>query len=104
MNVIRMIKLFGWEPKVADQLAGKREEELKYIWKYKVLELINGNVKYVPVTIFLPVLSSVCVQLCHPHRHHGRHIRYLREFRIVCRIFVANRVNVDRLYGPRTHR
>ena len=46
MSVIRMIKLFGWEPKVTDQLAKKREDELKYIRKYKILELVNGNVKY----------------------------------------------------------
>ena len=45
MNVIRMIKLFGWEPKVADQIASKREDELSFIRKYKILELINGNVK-----------------------------------------------------------
>ena len=45
MSVIRMIKLFGWEPKVADQIASKREDELSFIRKYKILELINGNVK-----------------------------------------------------------
>ncbi|KAI0638608.1 multidrug resistance-associated ABC transporter [Trametes polyzona] len=54
MNVIRMIKLFGWEPKVSDQLAVKREDELKYIRKYKILELINGNVNYV-----IPVVTMV---------------------------------------------
>ncbi|KAL1937768.1 hypothetical protein VTO73DRAFT_12921 [Trametes versicolor] len=54
MNVIRMIKLFGWEPKVADQLAGKREDELKYIWKYKVLELVNGNINYA-----IPIVTMV---------------------------------------------
>ena len=48
MSVIRMIKLFGWEPKVTDQLAKKREDELRFIRKYKILELVNGNVKYVP--------------------------------------------------------
>ena len=45
MSVIRMIKLFGWEPKVADQIASKREDELSFIRKYKILELINANVK-----------------------------------------------------------
>ena len=45
MSVIRMIKLFGWEPRVADQLAQKREDELSYIRKYKILELINNNIK-----------------------------------------------------------
>ena len=47
MSVIRMVKLFGWEPRVADQLAEKRENELIFIRKYKILELINNNIKYV---------------------------------------------------------
>ena len=47
MNVIRMIKLFGWEPKVNDQVAEKREDELTYIRKFKMLELANGLIKCV---------------------------------------------------------
>ena len=47
MNVIRMIKLFGWEPRVAQRLADKRESELVFIRKYKILELINNNIKFV---------------------------------------------------------
>ncbi|CDO77193.1 hypothetical protein BN946_scf184747.g6 [Trametes cinnabarina] len=54
LNVIRMIKLFGWEPKVTDQLTKKREEELKYIKKYKILELVNGNINYV-----IPIVTMV---------------------------------------------
>ncbi|KAH9854915.1 multidrug resistance-associated ABC transporter [Lenzites betulinus] len=54
MNVIRMIKLFGWEPKVVEQLTDKRDDELKYIRKLKILELINGNINYV-----IPVVTMV---------------------------------------------
>ena len=46
MSVIRMIKLFGWEPRVAEQLATKRADELSYIRTYKILELLNNNIKY----------------------------------------------------------
>ncbi|CAL1696193.1 unnamed protein product [Somion occarium] len=42
MNVIRMIKLFGWEPRMDEQLAEKREEELRFLRKLKFLELANG--------------------------------------------------------------
>lgn len=42
MNVLRMIKLFGWEHRVRDDLAIKREEELKYIWRRKMLGLLNN--------------------------------------------------------------
>lgn len=46
MNVIRMIKLFGWEPKVNDEIAKKRDDELKWIKRRQLLDLLNGNIKY----------------------------------------------------------
>jgi hypothetical protein len=36
MNVLRMIKLFGWESRVAKEVGDKRSEELNYVWKRKV--------------------------------------------------------------------
>ena len=54
MNVIRMVKLFGWESKMNAKLAEKREEELSWIWKRQLLDLLNGNVKCVP--LLLPCL------------------------------------------------
>ncbi|KAH9480813.1 ATP-binding cassette transporter abc4 [Psilocybe cubensis] len=44
MGVIRMIKMFGWEDKMAKRLARGREMELNWIWKAKVLEIINNIV------------------------------------------------------------
>ncbi|PIL29356.1 ATP-binding cassette transporter [Ganoderma sinense ZZ0214-1] len=41
MNVIRMIKLFGWEPRIAKQLNQKREEELVAIRKNRLLSMLN---------------------------------------------------------------
>ena len=41
MNVIRMIKIFGWETKMKAQLDEKRTEELKYIRKSRFVELEN---------------------------------------------------------------
>ena len=40
-----MIKLFGWERKVAEQLSEKREEELQYIRRSKLLALLNSNMQ-----------------------------------------------------------
>ncbi|KAI0758154.1 multidrug resistance-associated ABC transporter [Fomes fomentarius] len=54
MSVIRMIKLFGWEPRVADQLSEKRENELSFIRQYKILELINNNINFI-----IPVITMV---------------------------------------------
>ncbi|KZT67108.1 multidrug resistance-associated ABC transporter [Daedalea quercina L-15889] len=54
MNVIRMIKLFGWEPRVAAQTSEKREEELKLVEKNKLLNLINGNINHV-----IPLITMI---------------------------------------------
>ncbi|KIJ38948.1 hypothetical protein M422DRAFT_175814, partial [Sphaerobolus stellatus SS14] len=37
VNVIRMIKLFGWEGEVNRRITEKREEELKWIWYMKII-------------------------------------------------------------------
>ena len=47
LNAIRTVKLFGWEPKMNEQLADKREDELTYLRRGKLLELSNGLLKYV---------------------------------------------------------
>jgi len=46
MNVLRMIKLFAWEPKIKQQMLDKREEELKWIKKRQFLQLLNMTLKY----------------------------------------------------------
>ena len=45
MNALRMIKLFGWESRVKDQISEKREEELTYIWQRKLIGLANNMIK-----------------------------------------------------------
>ncbi|KAH9041238.1 P-loop containing nucleoside triphosphate hydrolase protein [Lactarius pseudohatsudake] len=45
MGILSMIKLFGWEPKIAARLAEKREQELRYIKLRQILIVINGNIK-----------------------------------------------------------
>ena len=47
MNVIRMIKLFGWETKMSSLLDEKRTDELKFIRKTRFMELANMNSRYV---------------------------------------------------------
>lgn len=47
MGVIRMVKLFGWEPRMAERLDKKREEELVAVRKTKLLDLSINLFKYV---------------------------------------------------------
>lgn len=45
MNVIRMVKLFGWESTMSEQLSQKRGEELKAIRKFRLLQLLGEIAK-----------------------------------------------------------
>ncbi|KAJ7646949.1 hypothetical protein FB45DRAFT_891892 [Roridomyces roridus] len=39
VNVLRMIKMLGWEMKTEERIASKREEELTWIWRRRLLEI-----------------------------------------------------------------
>ncbi|KAH9041241.1 hypothetical protein EDB85DRAFT_2139914 [Lactarius pseudohatsudake] len=54
MGVLRMIKLFGWEPKIAARLAEKREQELQYIKLRQILQMV-----IVIINFFIPVITMV---------------------------------------------
>ncbi|TFY51521.1 hypothetical protein EVJ58_g10522 [Rhodofomes roseus] len=47
MSVIRMIKLFGWESRVAAKIGDKREEELQFVKKNRVVDLVNNNLTHI---------------------------------------------------------
>ncbi|CAK5280078.1 unnamed protein product [Mycena citricolor] len=65
MNVLRMIKLFGWEKQMNDRVSEKRAEELSWLWKKQMLELLNGILKYVPSSC-----RSLSWSLPSPHSKH----------------------------------
>ena len=50
-----MIKLFGWEQRVAGQVEERRAAELKLIRRTKYIELVNNLTKYVSTTIYCRV-------------------------------------------------
>ncbi|KAH8086617.1 hypothetical protein BXZ70DRAFT_1067776 [Cristinia sonorae] len=58
MNVIRMIKLFGWEPKVNEQIADKREEELTHIRMFMILDLLNRTTNFLIPCVTMAVTYS----------------------------------------------
>lgn len=47
MNVLRMVKFFGWESMMNDRIKDAREAELTYIRKIRLLELSNMMAKWV---------------------------------------------------------
>ncbi|KAJ6519437.1 hypothetical protein C8R45DRAFT_1066135 [Mycena sanguinolenta] len=60
MNVLRMIKLFGWERQMNERVAEKREEELNWLWKRQLLDLLNGTLNFL-----IPVVTMVTTYALH---------------------------------------
>ncbi|KAG6885716.1 hypothetical protein C0993_010889 [Termitomyces sp. T159_Od127] len=59
MNVLRMIKLFGWEKKMEEKIAEKREKELVWIWKRQFLDMINGNLNFlIPIVTMITIIMK----------------------------------------------
>ncbi|KAH9851387.1 multidrug resistance-associated ABC transporter [Lenzites betulinus] len=46
LNVVRMIKLFGWEPRMAARIEERREAELAFQGKFRWLEVVNSSTNY----------------------------------------------------------
>ncbi|KAH9911177.1 P-loop containing nucleoside triphosphate hydrolase protein [Epithele typhae] len=62
MNVIRMIKLFGWESRILSQIKEKRDEELVVIRRNKLLGVLNNLYNYfVPILIMLVTFFTYSV-------------------------------------------
>ncbi|TFK33331.1 hypothetical protein BDQ12DRAFT_700806 [Crucibulum laeve] len=57
LNVLRMIKLFGWESKIGINLDEKREEELKWVRKRELLNMAKGITD--TLILFLTMLTLV---------------------------------------------
>ncbi|KAJ7797502.1 P-loop containing nucleoside triphosphate hydrolase protein [Mycena olivaceomarginata] len=54
MNVLRMIKMFGWENEMNTRIADKREEELKKLWIRRLLDMASGMLNWViPILVML---------------------------------------------------
>ncbi|KAF8199828.1 hypothetical protein K438DRAFT_1918479 [Mycena galopus ATCC 62051] len=59
INVLRMIKMFGWESQMDKKIANKRQEELNYIWQRKLLDLLNTTLNlFIPIATMLVTFVS----------------------------------------------
>ena len=76
MNVIRMIKAFGWEKRIDEKIAGKREEELACQRKRVILEIISNILKCVQLnrlwvvaltirSFFIPIITMIVTFACY---------------------------------------
>ena len=78
MNIIRMIKVFGWEERIEEKITGKREEELAYQRKWIIFEIISNILKCEQLNR-PSVMALTILQFLHPSHHHDRHFRLLCE-------------------------
>ncbi|KAF8963033.1 multidrug resistance-associated ABC transporter [Flammula alnicola] len=58
VNVLRMIKLFGWEERMAGRIKDKRDDELAWLWKLKVRSISRYSM-YFLFSFFIPTISMV---------------------------------------------
>lgn len=58
-NVLRMLKLFGWESEMHERIAVRREEEVKWLWKRKFYDVIIAIVNFlIPAFTMLATYAS----------------------------------------------
>ena len=62
LGVLRMVKLFGWENKMSERLATKREDELHWIIRRKLADLANNVANdIIPITQMLATYAVFTV-------------------------------------------
>ncbi|KAK7048260.1 P-loop containing nucleoside triphosphate hydrolase protein [Favolaschia claudopus] len=58
MNVLRMIKWFSWESKIQEDIAAKRDEELRTIRHVRLIVILTNSVNFViPLLVMLATFS-----------------------------------------------
>ncbi|KAJ3931939.1 MAG: hypothetical protein NXY57DRAFT_961301 [Lentinula lateritia] len=53
MNVLRMIKMFGWEQKMNDRISTKREDELSFIKRLRLLGMMTAIANHIIPTLLM---------------------------------------------------
>jgi hypothetical protein len=67
LNVLRMVKLFGWERNMNARVGAKRADELALILQRKLLELVNSNMNYiVPLAHMIASYATFVVLMKRP--------------------------------------
>ncbi|WVQ88009.1 hypothetical protein IAS59_001740 [Cryptococcus gattii] len=63
INALRIIKMFGWEERIKERVAAKREEELTLIWQRRLMNLfttlLNTVLPVLTMTVTFAVYTTV---------------------------------------------
>ncbi|THU95701.1 P-loop containing nucleoside triphosphate hydrolase protein, partial [Dendrothele bispora CBS 962.96] len=67
MNVLRMVKMFGWERLMNERIAAKREEELTYIKRMRLLDLATMLTNHIiPIITMLVTYATYTLVMKEP--------------------------------------
>ncbi|KAJ7185322.1 multidrug resistance-associated ABC transporter [Mycena filopes] len=67
VNVLRMVKLFGWEEKMKARIGEKRDEELVYIKRRRVLDMVSNVVNLIiPVVVMVVTYGTYTLIMGQP--------------------------------------
>ncbi len=58
VNILRMIKMFGWESEISKRVAGRRDAELVWIKRKQLLDLMTNLLKCDFIFVILGVILS----------------------------------------------
>ncbi|KAJ7754435.1 multidrug resistance-associated ABC transporter [Mycena metata] len=59
MNVLRMVKMFGWEKQMNAKITEKRDAELSKLWKRRLLDMVDGI-----LNPLIPILTMLATYDC----------------------------------------
>ncbi|EIM89359.1 P-loop containing nucleoside triphosphate hydrolase protein, partial [Stereum hirsutum FP-91666 SS1] len=106
LNILRMIKLFGWESKINERISDKRTDELRLIRRGQLLALVSRSLNYIIPPLTMIATYSIYVSLP-PTRLCNNSIMFSFPFDILReqlnQIFwmgpklIAGKVSLDRL-------
>ncbi|KAJ7145004.1 multidrug resistance-associated ABC transporter [Mycena crocata] len=94
MSVLRMIKLFAWENNTQKRIAEVRDDELKWLWKSKALQLFIATINFT-----IPIISMISTYGTYSMTVFDMFRAQLHEFFATMTSLVTGRVSLDRLDG-----
>jgi hypothetical protein len=106
LGILRMVKQFGWEARVKEQLDEAREEELKWIFRRKLLNLVNMCINYTGTHthhLFMGRALIYPVPLCHMVATFGCYTLVAKKPLSAAIVFSALTGTSTFLYSRRTH-
>ncbi|KAK0458994.1 uncharacterized protein EV420DRAFT_1541764 [Desarmillaria tabescens] len=98
VNVLRMVKLFGWERKMNERISSKREEELVWIRRRQLLDLLSGLINFlIPVLTMMATYATYSAKVFSSMAIFDMFSGQLHRLLYTVTMSAAGKVSLDRL-------